>query len=147
MTKELIAKEIIMFDVEASTKEEIINIIAEAMMKDCRVNNKNGYIEDIIKRERVSSTAVGFLIATPHAKSVYVNEPSLAFIKLKNPIKWDDEEMVQIVFQIGVPSPGQGERHLEILSTLFRRIVKKDFRDKLSKVETADDVIALVGNV
>ena len=147
MAKELIAKEIIMFEVEASTKEEVIDILAEAMKNDGRVNDKAGYIEDILKRECVSSTAVGFMIATPHAKSGHMLEPSLAFAKLKNPIKWDNEEMVQMVFQIGVPSPGQGERHLEILSTLFRRIVKKDFREELSKVETADDVIALVGNV
>ena len=29
-------------------------------------------------------------------------------------MKWDDSEEVDMVFQIGVPSPGQGDRHLEI---------------------------------
>lgn len=147
MAKELMSKEIVLFDVEASTKEEIINIISDAMDRDGRLIDKDGYIADVMKREAGSSTAVGFMVATPHAKSVSVKEPSLAFLKLKDAIKWDNDEEVQMVFQIGVPSPGQGDRHLEILSALFRNLVHEDFREKLSSAATADDVIALVGQV
>lgn len=141
------SNEIVMFDVEASSKEEIIDIISEAMDRDGRLNDKDGYVADVIKREAGSSTAVGFMVATPHAKSVHVKEPSLAFLKLRNAIKWDSEETVQMVFQIGVPSPGQGDRHLEILSALFRNLVHDDFREKLSAATTAEEVIALVGQV
>lgn len=147
MAKELMSNEIVMFDVEASSKEEIIDIISEAMDRDGRLNDKDGYVADVIKREAGSSTAVGFMVATPHAKSVHVKEPSLAFLKLRNAIKWDSEETVQMVFQIGVPSPGQGDRHLEILSALFRNLVHDDFREKLSAATTAEEVIALVGQV
>lgn len=147
LAKELISKEIILLDAEASTKEEIINIVSDAMEKDGRLSDKKEYISDVLKREAGSSTAVGFLVATPHAKSVGVREPSLAFLKLKNPIKWDNEEEVQLVFQIGVPSPGQGDRHLEILSSIFRKLVHKDFREELHVVSTAEEVIMLIGEV
>lgn len=147
MAKELMAKELVMFDVEASTKEEVISIIAEEMRKDGRLIDKEGYVADVMKREAGSSTAVGFDVATPHAKSVHVKEATLAVVKLKNEINWDDDDVVSTVFMIGVPSPGQGDKHLDILSKLFRNLVHEDFRDKLSAATTAEDIIALIGHL
>lgn len=143
MDAELINNKIVLFDVEAVNKEEVIRLIAEAMDKDGRLIDQEGYIEDVLKREATSSTAIGFSTATPHAKSVSVKEPSLAFVRLKNPMKWDDEE-VTMIFQIAVPSPGQGDRHLEILAQLFRNLVYDEFRDKLCAAKNQQEVVDLL---
>ena len=140
MAKDLMSKEIVMFDVDAKDRDEVINLIADAI-------DKEGYVADVMKREAGSSTAVGFSVATPHSKSVHVKEPSLAFVRLSHPMKWDDSEEVELVFQIGVPSPGQGDRHLEILAGLFRKVMHDDFREKLFSAKTADEVIELIGAV
>ncbi|MFQ9516272.1 MAG: PTS sugar transporter subunit IIA [Eubacterium sp.] len=147
MAKELMSNEIVMFDVEADSAEEVIRMIADAMEADHRLIDKEGYIADVMKREESSSTAVGFSVATPHSKSVHVKEPSLAFARLKKKMKWIDSEEVEIIFQIGVPSPGTGDRHLEILAGLFRKIMHDDFREQLAKAETADEIIRLIGSV
>lgn len=63
----------------------------------------------------------------PHAKSVHVKTPSLGFARLAKPIQWDDNEKVDLVFQIAVPSPGQGDLHLKIISSLFRKMVYPEF--------------------
>lgn len=144
---ELMSKDLVLFDVEASTKEEVIGLITGAMDKGGRLLDKEGYLADVLKREADSTTAVGFSVATPHAKSVHVKEPSLAFLRLKAPIQWDDDEEVQMVFQIGVPSPGQGDRHLEILALLFRQLVHEEFQAKLRTVSSPEELIALVGAV
>lgn len=147
LAKELMSKDIVMFDVEAGSAEEVIRMIADAMDADERLIDKEGYIADVMKREASSSTAVGFSVATPHSKSVHVKEPSLAFVRLKNKMKWDDTEEVDMVFQIGVPSPGQGDRHLEILAGLFRKVMHDDFREQLAQAQNADEVIKLIGIV
>ena len=147
LAKELMSGEIVMFDVEVESADEIIRLIADSMEKDGRLINKDGYIADVKARESSSSTAVGFSVATPHSKSVHVKEPSLAFVRLAKPIKWDDSEEVDMVFQIGVPSPGQGDRHLEILAGLFRKIMHDDFREQLGNAKTAEEVINLIGIV
>lgn len=143
MAKELINKNIVLFDVEAANKEEVIRLIANAMEKDGRLIDKEGYIQDVLRRESTSSTAIGFSTATPHAKSVSVKEPSLSFVRLKNPMQWDDEE-VTMVFQIAVPSPGQGDRHLEILAKLFRNLVYEEFRDKLCAAKNQQEIVDLL---
>lgn len=147
MAKELMSAELVMFDVEADTALDVMRIATEAMDKDGRILNKEGYVADVMARESRSSTAVGFSLATPHAKSTFVKEESLTFIRLKNKIKWDDSEMVDIIFQIGVPSPAQGDRHLEILAALFRKITHADFREKLINAKTSEEIINLVGEV
>lgn len=147
LAKELMTGDIVMFDVEANSAEEVIRLIADKMEADDRLIDKEGYVQDVLAREASSSTAVGFSVATPHSKSVHVKEPSLAFVRLKNSMKWDDSEEVDMVFQIGVPSPGQGDRHLEILAGLFRKVMHDDFRESLAKATSADEVIQLIGLV
>lgn len=144
---ELMSRSLVLLDVEASTKEEVIQRIADAMELDGRLINKVGYIGDVEKREQDSSTAVGYMVATPHAKSVHVKEPSLAFLRLKHPISWDGVEEVQVIFQIGVPSPGQGDKHLEILAMLFRRLVHEEFQEQIKSVQTPEEIMALLQNV
>lgn len=147
LAKELMSDAIIMFDVEGESAEGVIRMIADAMDKDGRLIDKEGYVADVMAREASSSTAVGFSVATPHSKSVHVKEPSLAFVRLATPMQWDDAEEVDMIFQIGVPSPGQGDRHLEILAGLFRKVMHDDFREQLAKAKTADEVIQLIGVV
>ena len=62
------SKEIVMFDVDAKDRDEVINLIADAMDKDGRLIDKEGYVADVLAREASSSTAVGFSVATPHSK-------------------------------------------------------------------------------
>lgn len=147
LAKELISNEIVMLDVDADSSEEVIRMVADIMEADGRLIDKEGYIADVMKREESSSTALGFSVATPHSKSVYVKEPSLAFVRLKKKMKWDDSDKVDIIFQIGVPSPAQGDRHLEILASLFRKIMHDDFREQLANAQSPEEVIQLIGTV
>ena len=81
MAKDLMSKEIVMFDVDAKDRNEVINLIADAMDKDGRLIDKEGYVADVMKREAGSSTAVGFSVATPHSKSP---PPGKIIINYKN---------------------------------------------------------------
>lgn len=143
MKKSLISNEIVLFHAKAKSKEEIIQLAADAMDRDGRLQDKEKYMEDVFEREASSSTAIGYGTATPHAKSAAVNVPSLAFIRLAEPVMWD-EEKVSLVFQIAVPSPGQGDRHLEILAKLFRNLVYDEFRAKLENAQNQEEIIDLL---
>ena len=89
-------------------------------------------------------TAVGFSVATPHAKSEGVKYETLAFAHLKKPIVWDGKEEVSIIFMIGVPSPAAGNRHLEILASLFRKVIYDDFREKLVEAKKPEEIVSLL---
>lgn len=149
MESDLLSKKLILFDVEAKNREEVISQMAALIDADGRLLDRNGYERDVLTREAQSSTAVGFLTATPHAKSDYVGMPSLAFARLKEPVRWDrdGEEEVSLVFQVAVPSRGQGDRHLEILAGLFRKLIYDDFRAELLSADTKERVLELIGRL
>ena len=67
MEKPLMSKELIVFEMEAESKEEVIAQLAALMEQNDRLLNKTGYEQDVLTREEQASTAVGFLTATPHA--------------------------------------------------------------------------------
>lgn len=141
---ELMTKGIVLFDVEASTKEDIISKMAQAMDAEGRLNDRENYIADVLKREDEFSTAVGFLVATPHAKSTSVKCASLGFMHLAKRIQWDEDEEVELVFQIAVPEAEAGNRHLEILANVSRHLLHEEFREQLMKAASAEEVIRLM---
>lgn len=140
---DLMSTALIKFDVEASTKEDVIAALAAAMQADGRLNDEATYYADVLTREASSSTAIGFSVATPHAKSEAVSCASLAFAHLKNPIEWGGEQ-VDLVFQIAVPLAEAGDRHLVILAQLARHLMHDEFREKLAQATSAQEVLELV---
>ena len=69
MAEKLIDNDFVMFDLEADSAEEVIRKMADVMEQNDRLIDKETYVADVLQREKVSGTAVGFSVATPHAKS------------------------------------------------------------------------------
>ena len=69
MAEKLIDNDFVMFDLEADSSEEVIRKMAVVMEQNDRLIDKETYVADVLQREKVSGTAVGFSVATPHAKS------------------------------------------------------------------------------
>lgn len=147
MNEPLMTAPFIVFDLNAENQEQVMRTLAAKMHQEERLLDEQGYVEDVKIRESQASTAVGMGIATPHAKSVHVKTPSLAFARLHQPISWDGKEEVDLVFQIAVPSPGQGDLHLKIISSLFRKMVYPEFLEQLRSAENPEEVMALVGEI
>lgn len=91
----LFDKELFYKDIELEDRMEVIEYLVERLHKKgyCSKN----YVEYILKRERVSSTAYGGLIAIPHPleKVAYKNKIEIGV--LKEPIMWGKYK-VQVVF-------------------------------------------------
>jgi PTS system nitrogen regulatory IIA component len=67
------------------------------------------------ERERLGSTAIGHGVALPHARLKYINSPIAAFIKLSQPIEFNDDMPVDLVFALLVPEDNQSI-HLQLLA-------------------------------
>lgn len=73
---------------------------------------------------------MGSSIAIPHALSLGVKHTSLVFLRLQNPVQWDDDQ-VQMVFGIAVRKENSGNEHLRILSNLARKLMNTGFTNEL----------------
>lgn len=79
--------------------EEIIKKYSEYLIDKNFV--KQGFYEDIIKRERINSTNIGYNIQLPHCKSTYVNTSSVLIIKLKDNIEYNKNK-INLIFLLSV---------------------------------------------
>ena len=70
--KGIIKKENILLNINANSKREAFDALAESLKETGIVTNKELFISDVLKREDECSTGIGFGIAIPHAKSKYV---------------------------------------------------------------------------
>ncbi|MBC8587296.1 PTS sugar transporter subunit IIA [Paratissierella segnis] len=141
---DLINENLIQINVMLKDKNEVINELAEMLYNDERTCNKEGLIQDILKREEEFSTSMGLGVAIPHAHTEHVNKPSLIFIKLSEAISWGNDDNVELIFGIANPSTNISNDHLKILAELARKLMDDEFRGKLVSIEDKKEALKIV---
>ncbi len=119
----LINENLILIDLNVNNKLEALETMVKAISKNEKLIDDgqeavNGFLKNVLDREEMFSTAVGYSFGIPHGKSRYVKEPLVAYARLQNEIDWNDEDKVKYIFLIGVPEEKAGNEHLEILVKL-----------------------------
>jgi PTS system fructose-specific IIA component len=142
--EKIITKNLIVLDLEASSKEAVINDMAKRIEVQGRLNNLEGYMEQVYKREETFPTSIGFDVAIPHGKTDAVKIPTVAFARLKNEVQWSNEESVKYVFLIAVPETEAGDMHLQILAQLSRKIMREEFREQLKNSSEIDELLEIL---
>jgi len=73
----------------------------------------------------------------------------LIYAKLKKPIVWQEgsDELVDIVFMLGVPKDKAGDLHLQILAKLARKLMDDEFTNNLRNANTPKEAFAILTNV
>jgi fructose-specific phosphotransferase system IIA component len=139
-------KELIILNLEASTKEEAIDKLAEVLYKNDKLISKEVYIRDVLEREKHCTTGIGSGIAIPHGKSEAVKETSIAVGKLPYAIEWQslDDKPVKMVFLLSVKKEDAEETHLRTLSRIATVLIEDETVNKLLQAETSEEIITLL---
>ncbi len=141
----LLCKATINLDLKVENKNDVIDQLVELLDFAGKLNNKEEYKKEILRRESLSSTGIGEGIAIPHGKTSAVKEPSLALGIVKNGVDYDslDGEPVHIVFMIAAGESANAD-HLETLSKLSVLLMNPEFKNGLLSVKTPSEVLDLI---
>lgn len=141
----MINKELISLDVDLSNRKDIISFLAEKAFSLGYITDLDTYIGAVENREKEFSTSIGYGVSIPHGKSESVNEAFVAFMRVREPIIWDNGEQgpVSLIFLIGVPENKKETLHLKILAQISRRLIDEDFRCSLM-TESEESVFKLL---
>ncbi|WP_217077494.1 PTS sugar transporter subunit IIA [Clostridium baratii] len=141
---ELIKESTIKLNVTATDKNSIIDEMIDVLENDGIIRDRNKFKEDILKREALSNTGIGFGIAIPHAKSTEVNEPRIAVGIVKPGIDYGsiDGKDINMIFMIAV-NDDQNDLHLKALANLSRRLIHEDFRNDLLNAESKEEILEM----
>lgn len=129
----IINRNCIFHETSAMTKKEILSKMVKKFEVEGYLSDTDAFYEDILKREEVFSTYIGFEIGLPHGKSKAVKEAGLVVARLDNPIDWETEnkDKVDFIIMIAVKEGEGNDLHLQILSKLSRMLMHEEFRAEL----------------
>lgn len=129
----MINRKCMIHETESVTKAEIIEKMVKLFDAEGYLEDIDVFHEDILAREDVFSTYIGFGIGLPHGKSKAVKEAGIAVAKLDHSVLWDEEngESVEMILMIAVKAGEGADLHLQVLSKLSRMLMHEEFRDEL----------------
>lgn len=123
---------------ELTSKDKVLEFIAEEAQKLGVTDNKDCLLKDLWKREEEYSTGIQDGFAIPHAKSHYVKTPTILYIKTKEEVEWEtlDGSNVRYIFNLLVPEKNEDNVHLKMLSKLATCLMEDDFKKEV--IEAVD---------
>ena len=131
-------------DVKAKDKDAVINKLVDLQFTHGNITDKEAYKKAIYAREAEFSTYVGEGIAVPHAKTDVVTAPSLAVVRLAEPIQYneDDDDKSRLFFMIAAPM--NGNLHVDMLARMMSLLANEEFVAKLNAAKTPQEFLDLI---
>jgi fructose-specific phosphotransferase system IIA component len=145
MLSEILDRERILFDAHFSNKDEAIIALVDTLKGAPGVKNLEEIKKSVLEREKILSTGVGNGFAIPHAKTNAVEGFLLAVAKLAEPIDFNshDGKPVRLIFLL-VGKENMVSEHIKMLSRISRLINNDEFREKLFKSTSAEELYELL---
>ena len=128
----LINKNCIVFDIRGD-KKDVIHRLAVELGKAGTITDTEEFYKDVLAREAISPTFVGFDMGLPHGKTDHVLEASVYFGRTAEPVVWNEEsgETADLIILIACPLAEAGDTHMKILANLSRKLMHEEFRESL----------------
>ncbi|AME11005.1 phosphoenolpyruvate-dependent sugar phosphotransferase system, EIIA 2 [Mycoplasma mycoides subsp. mycoides] len=142
--KDLFNQNTSFFKQEFKTKTQIIDFLVSKLLEQKIISKKTVVLNAIKTREKLESTAIGDGIAIPHALNEAVLKPTVCFMSLKNPIKWNnnDNQLVDLVFLI-VTNDQNGDDHITAIAGLSSKFLDSNVLNKLREIENFDELVEI----
>lgn len=143
---EVLNEQNIFLEVEAKSKEELIEFLAEKLHVAGKLSDKEVFIEDIYKREAEGITGIENGLALPHGKSKGVKETTILVAKLKEPIEWEtlDDSPVDLVVLFAVRLEDKNEVHLKLLSKIAGNLSEEENIEEIKKLTDKTQIIKIL---
>ena len=133
--------------IESTDKEEVITELVDLLAANGLFTNRDVALEAVLTRERTQSTGTGSGIAIPHGKCSAVKELVMAIGIAHDPIEFGsiDGKPVTIIILLVSPANQTGP-HIQALARISRLMLNEEFKTKLEKATSAEEVYSLLSN-
>ncbi len=145
----VIRNDMIFLNKKINSKQEALLFLTEKAQQVGVINTQNEFLNKVLDREAIVSTAVGYQIAMPHGKSTVVQQPFVGFLRTTELFNWSeqDNEMVNMIFLIGVPEENEDNIHLKVISQLSKNLLNDSFREQLENLQNNTQIYSLLSSI
>lgn len=138
----LLSDELVILESTSQSKEEAIQEMVDAFYVSGRTDDRDLVEEALWAREAEYSTGLGHGFAIPHCKTDAISANSICILRLKESVDWDSihGEKVQMVVLLALRKSDGANTHMQVFSSLARKLDDDDFRRQLLRFENASEV-------
>lgn len=126
--KKFLHEETTILNCDLKSREEVIELLGGRMFRENYVDKE--FVASVFEREKLSETAVGKLVAVPHAFEGHIRKQCIGLLTLQKPIYWGTEK-VQVIFMIALESNREND---------FRGIFE-DILDMTKNMKTIEKIL------
>ena len=139
---DILARDAVILDLGVQTKREVLAEMANALAKVEPQIEADRLLEVLLEREALQSTGIGEGVAIPHGKMVGLDRLVASFARSHEGVDFEaiDGQRTHHFFLLVVPEHSGGQ-YLKALARISRFFRDPTFRQKLSEVESIEDVI------
>ena len=85
---------------KVNSKNELLEELSTLLLKESIIGDD--YLDSVYKREELSNTNMNDVFALPHPLNVFAKQTKVAVAILDEPLKWNGDETVRIVFLLAI---------------------------------------------
>lgn len=143
---DLLSKACVITDMQANSKIDVIEQLTQALCEQGVIENKQGFIRDVLAREALGSTGFENQIAIPHGKSQWVKETRIAVARLKDTVDWEtiDSSNVRLVILFAVKDADRGVGHIKVLARISIALGDDEVVEKLLNTNSQEELYRLI---
>jgi fructose-specific phosphotransferase system IIA component len=141
-------EDLITFDLKGKSKNEVIEELVNLSSRSKLVKDKDEVLKDVLEREKLVTTGVGYGVAFPHAKTKAVKGIVIAFGRSKAGVDFEamDKKLVYLFFLIVAPEDAIGA-HLNVMARLSYLMKGEKNRETLLKISSPKELLEVLDSV
>lgn len=145
---ELIREDLILPEIRASRKEDVIRELAAHLASASTLFTEEQIARVLTEREKLGTTALGEGIAVPHAKIESLDRMTGCFARSRKGIDFgaEDRHPTHFFFVILAPPDCAGD-HLKTLARISRLFKDRAIRDRLMAATSAAELYDVITSV
>ena len=140
----MLSDDAFLMNFDGTSKKQVLEELSKLAEIKLGINSRT-LLENLTKREKLGSTAVGNGIAIPHANVANIDRPFVFVSTLINGLDFNstDDLPVDIIFLLIAPD-NKGSEHLQALALISRLLRNKELTTKLRGCKTAESALAVI---
>ena len=141
---ELFTAHSIALDAALSTRDEILDKLVTLQATHGNITDTAAYKKALLAREDEASTYVDNGITVPHARTSCVTRPSLAALRLAEPVQYNPEDDGKTDLLFAIAAPENGSLHMDMLARLMQMLMNEEFVQTLRDAKTPADFLQAI---
>ena len=141
---DMLSDEAFLVNFEGTSKKQVLEELSKLAEFKLGINSRL-LLDNLTKREKLGSTAVGNGIAIPHANVTNIDKPYVFVSTLVNGLDFNslDDIPVDIIFLLIAPEE-KGSEHLQALALISRLLRNKELTTKLRGCKSKESALAVI---